>query len=281
MKEKLRSIRAGKYVVFAGVTGAVLLLIVLLVFWHRKPEDHLPEDTQDTETFMPVEEIGTEATEENTELPEETEEISEFLQELNELHAENADLIGWIRIEDTVIDYPVMHTPSDSEKYIYKNFDGIFDVNGLPFLDGKCSLDPESTNLIIYGHNMKSGAMFASLLNYKEQEYWEEHPVISFSTLNEEREYEVLAAFYDKVYYKTDTCFKFYQFIDAEDAETYREAITYYKEHGLYDTGVTAEYGDRLITLVTCAYHVENGRFVVVAREILDPAESEPTAETK
>lgn len=182
-------------------------------------------------------------------------------------YEENPDLCGWLRIEDTALDYPLMYTPEEPEKYLRMDFDGAYSVGGIPFLDADCSLDPESDNLIIYGHNMRDGSQFRSVMMYKDKSYWEEHPTILLSTLYEEREYEVLAAFYDRVYYKYEDCFKFYQFIDAEDEAAFNEAISYYKENAEYDTGVTAEYGDRLITLVTCSYHCEHGRFVVVARE--------------
>lgn len=212
-------------------------------------------------TAAPTTEPETEPTTVPTEPP------PEILPEFAELYEQNNDLAGWITIDGTVIDYPVMFTPDDPEKYIYANFAGKFDANGLPFIDGNCSMDPESDNLIIYGHNMTSGAMFAKLVKYQQKDFWQRNPIIHFSTLYENREYEVVAAFYDQVYKKTDTCFKFYKFIDAESEEAFQEAMTYYKEHALYDTGVTASYGDKLITLVTCAYHVNNGRFVVVARE--------------
>ena len=192
------------------------------------------------------------------------------LAELAILHEQNPDLAGWICIEDTVVDYPVMFTPEDGEKYIYADFKGKFDKAGLPFIEDDCSMEPESDNIIIYGHNMKNGSMFASLMDYEKKKYWEEHPIISFSTLSEEREYEIVAAFYDKVYYEHETCFKFYQFINAENEAHFKEAYDYYKKKALYDTGVTAEYGDRLLTLVTCAYHIKNGRFVVVARQVKD-----------
>ena len=114
---------------------------------------------------------------------------------------------------------------------------------------------------------MLDGSMFRSLMKYEQKSYWQQHPRVKLDLWDEEREYEVLAAFRDRVYYKTENCFKFYKFIDAESEDSYREAIDYYKTHACYDTGVTAQPGDRLITLVTCAYHTDNGRFVVVARE--------------
>lgn len=114
---------------------------------------------------------------------------------------------------------------------------------------------------------MHSGAMFGSLMNYAKEAYWQEHPIIKFSTLYEELEYEMVAAFYDRVYKKSDTCFKFYQFIDADSEWKFREAMDYFKENACYETGITAQYGDDLIRLVTRAYHVSNGQFVVATRK--------------
>lgn len=260
-------------VVLSCIAGALALLLLVMILMipslennskATKPEvpsTTRTEETQASETTFPATEPIIETT-----VPVETEPV--ILPELAEIYADNPDLVGWITIEGTVLDYPVMHTPENGEKYLYKNINGNFDVNGLPFIEDGCSMDPESDNIIIYGHNMNSGKMFASLMKYAKKDYWEEHPTIRFSTLYEEREYKIIAAFYDRVYYKYEDCFKFYQFIDAKDEAHFEEAISYFKENAEYDTGVTAEYGDRLITLVTCAYHVKNGRFVVVAKEV-------------
>lgn len=182
------------------------------------------------------------------------------------IYDENNDLFGWIGIDGTKINYPVMHTPKEPEKYLRTNFEGKYSQIGLPFIEGDCSKD--SDNLLIYAHNMKDGSMFHSLLKYKDKDYWVKHSIINFDTLYEEKEYEVMSVFYDRVYNKSDDVFKFYNFIDAEDKEDYENAINYFEEKQLYDTDVKAEYGDQLITLVTCSYHEDNGRFVVVAREI-------------
>ena len=180
--------------------------------------------------------------------------------------AKNPDMFGWIQIEGTKVDYPVMHTPDDPEKYLYKSFNKIPTASGTPFIDAKCS--PDSDNLIIYGHNIKNGTMFNSIIKYESIDYFNEHPVIKFDTIYEEQEYEVMSAFYDRVYYKSETdVFKFYQFIDAEDQAHFDSAVQTLKDKSIYDTGIDAEYGDQLIMLVTCAYHTENGRFVVVARK--------------
>jgi len=188
-----------------------------------------------------------------------------ILPQYEALYAQNSDLFGWLTIEGTKIDYPVMHAPTEREKYLHANFEGEYSYPGTPFLDETCTAD--SDNLLIYAHNMPNGTMFRNLMNYQEKNFWQAHPTIRFNTLYEEQEFEVLAAFYDRVYYKTENVFKFYQFIDAVDEADYDDAISQFKEKALYDTGVEASYGDQLITLVTCAYHTDNGRFVVVAKK--------------
>lgn len=193
-------------------------------------------------------------------------EEKQILPQFAELYKENNELYGWIKIADTKINYPVMHSPDDPEKYLHSNFEQEYSYAGLPFLDARCSA--ESDNLLIYAHNLLNGTMFRSLLKYENKDYWKAHPIIEFDTLYEEQSYEVMAAFYDRVYYKAEDVFKFYQFIDAADAQEYNEAIQNLKNKQIYETGVTAAYGDQLLTLVTCAYHTDNGRFVVVARKV-------------
>ena len=262
---------------WSAVVGALLLVLLLTVLFFRGigEKGEALEDKSAATNMQNEEEnhrstldaTGNAKEEDSTAKETEPTNETQILPHLAEMYEQNPDLAGWIKIEDTVVDYPVMYTPEDGEKYIYADFQGKFNVAGLPFIEDDCCMDPESDNLIIYGHNMKNGSMFASLMKYQKETYWKEHPTILFSTLHEEREYEIVSAFYDKVYYQHENCFKFYQFIDARDEARFNEAMDYYYEHALYDTGVTAEYGDRLITLVTCAYHIENGRFVVVARE--------------
>ena len=182
-----------------------------------------------------------------------------------ELHGKNPDYFAWLQIENTILDYPIMHTPDNPEKYLHTSFEGEYFYGGTPFLDYRCT--SESDNLVIYGHNMMNGTMFREILKYEKQAYWQEHPTIRFVTEFEDKEYEVLSVFRDRVYYRSENVFKFYNFINAQDEAAYYDAIANFKAKAIYDTGVEPEYGDQLITLVTCAYHTENGRFVVVACE--------------
>lgn len=180
----------------------------------------------------------------------------------------NKDMAGWLKIEGTKVDYPIMWTPGDETYYLYKNFEGREDQNGSLLLDTDSSLNPLTTNLIIHGHNMRSGAMFGTLTDYEDPDYCKEHNIITLYTEECERRYEVVAVFRSQVYRKTDTVFKFYKFFQADTEEEFDDFYQNIKALSLYDTGVTAQFGDRFITLSTCVYHVEQGRFVVVAKEI-------------
>lgn len=184
-----------------------------------------------------------------------------------DMFLKNSDMVAWIKIPDTMVDFPVMWTPEDENYYLYKDIDKKKSRGGCPILDTDSFMYPPSTNLIIHGHNIK-GIMFYDLLNYKNESYKDAHPYIYLYGKDYEHIYEVMAVFRSKVYYTTDTCFKYYKFFNASNEEEFKDYYDNVKELSLYDTGVTAEYGDRLITLSTCSSHVENGRFVVVGKEI-------------
>ncbi len=180
----------------------------------------------------------------------------------------NEDMAAWLSIPGTDIDYPVMWTPQDEQYYLYRSFDGSSDKNGCLILDTDSCLDPLTTNLIIHGHNMKSGAMFGNLTAYEDEDYYNDHREIILYTEECERRYEIIAVFRSQVYKKTDEVFKFYKFFQADTQEEFDDFYLNIKALSEYDTGVTAEFGDNFITLSTCVYHVEQGRFVVVGKEL-------------
>ena len=185
---------------------------------------------------------------------------------LQELYERNRDMVGWIRIDGTRIDYPVMHTGDDF--YLSHSFDKKTSKSGVPYVDKRCTVYPFGTNTIIYGHNMRNGRMFADLLKYEDKEFFTEHPFIQFDTLHEQQKYEIIAVFKSKIYRNSDKVFKHYNFLSVDNPAVFDEYIANIKALALYDTGVTASYGDELLTLVTCSYHTENGQFVVVAKNI-------------
>lgn len=200
----------------------------------------------------------------------ETEEgTPEILYKYEDLYNQNKSLIGWVKIADTVIDYPVMQTVNN-EYYLDHNFNQEYDKNGSIFLDTSCSIYPRSTNLIIYGHHMKSGKMFGSLQKYQNESYYEDHKYIEFDTIYEQGTYEIMFVFRDKVYSQEDVNFKYYEFIDANSEEEFYSYMDEMAAASYYDTGVIPQYGDQLLTLSTCDYQQDNGRFVVVARKVTD-----------
>ena len=182
------------------------------------------------------------------------------------LYAQNSDLFGWIEIEDTVVNYPVMHTPDDPEFYLHRAFDRSEAYSGVPFLDGYCFLG--CGNYIVYGHNMKNKTMFKTITYYADKSYWQEHPTIRFDTLYETGTYDVVAAFYSQIYSENATnVFRYYQYTDLRDEESFTEYAELVKANALYETGLELEYGDQLLTLSTCEYHKTDGRFVIVAKK--------------
>ena len=180
----------------------------------------------------------------------------------------NADMAAWLVVPGTNIDYPVMWTPRDENYYLKRDFNKKSNSNGCLILDTDSNLDPLTTNLIIHGHNMKSGAMFGNLTKYEKEAYFKDHKQITLYTKDCQRNYEVIAAFRSQVYLKTDKVFKFYQFFQADTEAEFNDFYKNINKLSLYNTGVTAEFGDNFITLSTCVYHVTNGRFVVVAKEV-------------
>lgn len=193
-----------------------------------------------------------------------------LLPELAELYQQNGDLVGWISIADTNINYPVMQSVNEPNFYLKHGFDKEYSDYGCPYVQEDCDVQEPSDNLVIYGHHMSNGSMFAHLEKFKSKDFWSEHRMITFNTLTDRQEYEIVAVFRTVVYTDSPEAFKFYRFIDAESANAFDDFIAKSKELSFYDTGVTAEYGDKLITLSTCEYSRNNSRLVVVAKRITE-----------
>ncbi len=189
------------------------------------------------------------------------------LKEYETLYNKNKRLIGWLKIPDTNIDYPVMQT-NDNEYYLDHNYNQEYDRNGSLFLDKDCDVVRRNTNLIIYGHHMKSGKMFGNLNLYSSESYYKKHSVIQFDTIYEKGTYQVMYVFRSRIYNEDEIVFKYYQFFDAASEKEFESNMLEMAELSLYDTGVTASYGDELLTLSTCDNSETDGRFVVVAKRI-------------
>lgn len=243
-----------------------IFLVILCGFSVYKLVSYYMETNRDAKAFQALSHQVSQAMEEEQATSAQGTEKKQIQKAYAGLHKQNPDLFGWLRIEDTLVDYPVMHTPDDPEYYLHRAFDKTYSSSGVPFLDGNCH--EGGGNYLIYGHNMKSGTMFAGLLSYENPSYWQQHPVIIFDTLYEHCEYEVMAAFYSQIYAEDEQdVFRYYQYTDLTDKTVFEEYLCGVQNSALYDTGVEANYGDTILTLSTCAYHTENGRFVVVAKK--------------
>ncbi len=222
-----------------------------------------------TEPSGPVTE-GSEETEavSVTDEPAETAPALTVYETYSAVYEQNSDFVGWISINGTNINYPVMQTVDSPDYYLKRGFDKAYSDYGVPYVQENCVLG-QSDNTVIYGHHMKNGSMFSDLCNYESEAFYQEHSIIHFDTLYEFREYEIVAVFKTVAY--SEDGFKYYHFVSGDEA-AFDEYIAKCKELALYDTGVTAEYGDQLITLSTCEYSRTNGRMVVVAKKITSPS---------
>lgn len=181
------------------------------------------------------------------------------------LVARNPDFVGWIKIDGTNLSFPVMYSPDNPDFYLRHDFSGEYSNYGTPYLDARCTLtaDAQSDNLVIYGHNMKTGTIFGCLTDYKEASMYEEHPTIRLDTLYGGGDYEVFAAFAIDVV--ADTTFPYNSYLDLDEA-SFDAFVTEVKRRSDVDSGITPNYGDQLLTLSTCEYSSANGRYVVCAR---------------
>lgn len=217
-------------------------------------------------TQTPIEETSSQLTFESTEITPnsnshtpEAEPEPIFTRNLTPLFEKNSDCIGWICIPNTAVDYPVMHTPQDNEKYLRKNFDGEYSSSGVPFLQSNNTLT--SDNLIIYGHNMKNGTMFSDITKYRDKSFCTEHPTIEFETGQGLKVYAVFAVVQVK---NTDDWYHFT--VSAGEAD-YQDKITEIKESALYTTDADRQYGQQLLTLSTCYGNSKNDRLIVIGVE--------------
>lgn len=176
---------------------------------------------------------------------------------ISELTSMNSDCFGWVSITGTNINYPVMHTPDNPQKYLNKNFYGEYSLSGVPFLDGRCT--STSTNLIIYGHHMNNGTMFAELCNYTNTSYRDEHKAVVLETKDGVSAYTVFAVL--KV--KSDD--EWYRFTSALTEKRYNSLVEYAKEKSIYETGIAPKYGQQILTLSTCYGNNQDDRILVLA----------------
>lgn len=183
------------------------------------------------------------------------------------LVAMNADFFGWLTIDGTNIDYPVVYATDKPDYYLTHAFDGTASKSGVPYIDEGC--DVRGGLYLIHGHHMKDKRMFGQLPEYANREFWQAHPIVHFNTVDAWGDYQVMAAFLARVESSDRSDgFRYYEYVDLGDPRTFDYYVAQVKAAALYDTGIDAAYGDQLLVLSTCNYHTANGRFVVVAKRI-------------
>lgn len=256
------------YLILIAVFVAILGTSTYFIIDYYKEADKQAELYDELASVVDTAAQNDAATEVSEQIPYSEEKT--LLPELAELYQQNGDLVGWINIADTNINYPVMQTVNEPNFYLKHGFDKAYSDYGCPYVQEDCDVQEPSDNLVIYGHHMKNGSMFAHLEKFKDKDFWNEHRTVTFNTLTDKQEYEILAVFRTVVYTDSADSFKYYRFVDAESSDEFDSYIAKCKELSIYDTGVTAEYGDQLITLSTCEYSRTNGRLVVVAKLITE-----------
>ena len=205
----------------------------------------------------------------NTDLNKQQEQTPENVQKVINLKNENEDIKGWIQIEDTIVDYPILQT-TDNDYYLTHNYKKEKSKYGSIYLNKKSDISNKFSNVIIYGHNMKDEQMFNTLLKYENKEFYNSHKTIKITTENKEYECSIICAFKSRIFYQDEeNVFRYYKYTEFENEEKYNEYIKNCKEIQLYDTGISAQYGEQLITVITCEYSQENGRMVIVAKREL------------
>lgn len=197
--------------------------------------------------------------------------LPEILPEYREMYEENKDLAGWLQIDGTVINYPVLQSDSeeDSQFYLTHSFTKKKDKNGSLFMDYRNDFVDRDTNLIIYGHNMKSGVMFGSLKKYLEKGYLEKHSKIRFDTIYEHGVYEVIGAFLSEVSYQDEYAFRYYNFLNANNESDFDAfCVNVMQLDALKKGTLDVEFGDQLLTLSTCNSYTDEGRMFIIAKRI-------------
>ena len=207
----------------------------------------------------------------------------EMLPDMKAIYELNNDLVGWIKLPELKIDYPVMQTPDSRDYYLYRDFYRQDNDTGCLYVRETCDVFKPSDNVVIYGHAMKTGDMFGRLYNYRSKAYWEEHQYFTFDTLYERHTYQIFAVFITSGTQRDENGnpvgYPYHRLNDFADAAAFDQFIAdikgaafkgenTYVGKSLFDTGITPTYGDKLVCLSTCEYTIDNGRLVIMGVQI-------------
>ena len=249
MKNFLYSLFVGLF----GITGLTSIAFLLMYAAQSKQQAHLYGNLAAVREQDTQQEIASQSSVQPTS---------------RNLYLENPDMVGWIRINGTDIDYPVVQRADDPTYYLKHNFEKNYTDYGCPFMQADCDALAPSDNLIIYGHNMKDGSMFADLAKYRSKDFRQAHKIVRFDTALGSSAYEIFAVIHTTVQADSADAFPFYRFVNAAAPEDFAAYVSACKARALYDTGISAQYGDKLLTLSTCDNITDNGRWLVIGKRI-------------
>lgn len=267
MKQIIRAVLIITFSVMLAVSG---YFIVRNYLDEKKINDLYGDIAEKTESESDEAEESDSANSESVEPEKEKPLLSEYA----ELYEQNSDMVGWVYIEDTNINYPVVQSKDDPDFYLKHDFNKKKSDYGCPYVQANCDVNEPSDNIMLYGHHMRNGTMFADLEKFESKSFWKKHKTFTFNTLTDKYEYEIIAVFKTVVYTDSPDAFRYYDFVNAKNPDEFTAYVQKCKELSLYDTGVYAEYGDKLITLSTCEYSNTNGRLVLVAKRLTAQTES-------
>ena len=190
------------------------------------------------------------------------------LPEYEDFLAQNPDLVGWLTIQGTKVDYPVVQKAEDNDYYLNHSFDGSEDSAGTIYVDYRSDIVNPTTNTMVYGHNMKNGTMFGSLKNYLQEDFFKEYRYIQFNTIYEHRLYQVVSVCLSEVAYQDDDSYRYYNFIQANNMEEWQAFVNNVDSLAIYQSDVSLSPADEILTLSTCNSYTEDGRLFIVAKRI-------------
>ena len=183
--------------------------------------------------------------------------------EIPKLRQLNGDAAGWVIVEDTRIDYPVMYTPDDPEHYLHLNVDGEYSAAGTPFFgEGSDPENPNTNSMIVYAHHMRDGSMFGQLEKFADRQWALEHPITYIDEAGQ-YSYRVIGAWHEDL--SRDGYYRYWDHVGALSEEQFDEFVNDVEKHSAYSTDAKVSYGDKLLMLSTCSYGTSEERFVVVA----------------
>ena len=256
----------------AGLISAKLITDARDKSEYSELQQMKPNVTRPSMDLSPTEPSQTEPTESQPEQTDSTDPTvapnidDTVLFEYQALYEINRDMVGWIQIDGTAIDYPVVQTPDKPNFYLRRNFYKENATCGTIYVREACNVNQPSDNVTVYGHNMRNGTMFADLHKYEKKSFWEDHRYVNFDTLHEYRTYEIFAII--KTTADLTKGFSYHVYDTFATEKAFNEYVSTCQNLSLYDTGIEPVFGDKLLTLSTCDKSISDGRLVVVCRLI-------------